>query len=203
MTLPWRFVPLTLLVMCAVGMAGLIRRHGGRYGRSPVQLFRSGSTVQSIREIRIILLALVLVWQALAAAFALYVPLGTRLFAALPGPGTLVFLAGVSLVAAAITNMGASWQMGFNQDVPPAGLVTAGLFRFSRNPIYLGMVVALVGWMLLVPTLLSLIIVAGMALGVRRQALDEEGYLLRTYGAEFSAWAREVGRFVPWVGRLR
>jgi protein-S-isoprenylcysteine O-methyltransferase Ste14 len=26
--------------------------------------------------------------------------------------------------------------------------------------------------------------------------------LIRTYGADYEAWAREVGRFVPWFGRL-
>jgi protein-S-isoprenylcysteine O-methyltransferase Ste14 len=56
--------------------------------------------------------------------------------------------------------------------------------------------------MLLIPAILSLVIVIGAILNLRYQALEEEEYLIRTYGADYEAWAREVGRFVPWFGRL-
>ncbi len=148
-------------------------------------------------------LGALLLWQALAEPFGLYAPLGRAFFGALPATGTLVFLLGVSVTAAGITNMGEAWQIGFDQQARPVALVMTGLFRFSRNPIYLGMVVALLGWMFLIPTLLSLIIVVGTAIGVRRQAIEEEHHLSRIYGPEFSTWAREVGRFVPLIGRAR
>lgn len=159
--------------------------------------------VQNIREARVVGLGLILVWQALAAGFGLYVPLAGLLFAPWTKLGVTVFAAGVALVGAAIADMGPSWQMGFDQSVPEHGLVKSGVFRWSRNPIYLGLIVLFIGWLLVLPTLLSLIIVAGVGLGVRRQAIDEEEYLQRTYGPEFRAWAGEVGRFVPWLGRLR
>ena len=56
--------------------------------------------------------------------------------------------------------------------------------------------------MLLIPAILSLVIVIGAILNLRYQALEEEEYLIRTYGPQYEAWAREVGRFVPWFGRL-
>ena len=100
--------------------------------------------------------------------------------------------------------MGASWEIPISpeQNSPAAGLITSGSFRFSRNPIYLGGIVTLVGWMLLIPALLSFIIVIAAILNLRHQALEEEEYLIRTYGPQYEAWAREVGRFVPWFGRL-
>jgi len=196
-------MPLALLCVCGAGLVWRVRRSTKRYGRSPIRLFHSGRTVQNIREIQVIGLGLVLVWQALAAGFGFYVPLANLLFAPWPKLGAAVFAAGIALVAAAISDMGASWQMGFDQTVPQQGLVKTGVFRLSRNPIYLGLAVMFIGWLLVLPTLLSLIIVVGVALGVRRQAIDEEEYLQRTYGPEFRVWAREVGRFVPWLGRLR
>jgi protein-S-isoprenylcysteine O-methyltransferase Ste14 len=203
MTLAGRFLPLALLAICAAGMAGFIERYRRNYTRSPVRLFRSGRTVQSMREAGAMVVGVFLVWQGLAQAFGLYVPLRTRLFDAPAELGVLVFLSGMSLIACAVINMGASWQMGFDQNLPPQRLIQTGVFRFSRNPIYLGMVVALLGWMLLIPTLLSLIMLTGLAIGVRRQAVEEEESLSRTFGAQFDAWARDVGRFVPWLGRLR
>jgi protein-S-isoprenylcysteine O-methyltransferase Ste14 len=148
-------------------------------------------------------LGLVLVWQALAAGFGFYIPLAGLLFAPWPKLGVAVFAAGLALIAIAIADMGPSWQIGFDQTVPEHGLVRTGVFGLSRNPIYLGLGVLFIGWLLLLPTLLSLIIVVGVALGVRRQAIDEEEYLQQIYDSEFRAWAREVGRFVPLLGRLR
>ena len=199
----WRFMPLALLCVCGAGLVWRARRSTKKYGRSPIRLFHSGRTVQNIREIRVVGLGLVLVWQALAAGFGLYVPLAGLLFAPWPKLGAAVFAAGIALVAAAISDMGPSWQMGFDQTVPEHGLVKTGVFRLSRNPIYLGLIVLFIGWLLVLPALLSLIIVVGVALGVQRQAIDEEEYLQRTYGPEFRVWAGEVGRFVPWLGRLR
>jgi protein-S-isoprenylcysteine O-methyltransferase Ste14 len=143
------------------------------------------------------------VWQALAVGLGFYVPLAGLLFAPWPKLGGAVFAASIALIATAIADMGPSRQMGFDQTVPEYGLVRTGVFRFSRNPIYLGLDVLFVGWFLILPTLLSLIIVIGVAFGVRRQAIDEEEYLRQIYGSEFRAWAREVGRFVPWLGCLR
>jgi protein-S-isoprenylcysteine O-methyltransferase Ste14 len=196
-------MPLALLCVCGAELVWRARRSTKKYGRSPIRLFQSGRTVQNIREIRVVGLGLVLVWQALAAGFGFYVPLAVLLFAPWPKLGVAVFAAGMALVAAAIADMGPSWQMGFDQTVPEHGLVKTGVFRLSRNPIYLGLLVLFIGWLLVLPTMLSLIIVVGVALGVRRQAIDEEEYLQRTYGPEFRVWAREVGRFVPWLGRLR
>lgn len=203
MTPFWRFLPLLLLGACGVGLVWRARRSSERYGRSPIRLFHSSRTVQNIREIRVVGLGLVLAYQAFAAGFGFYIPLAGLLFAPWPKAGMAVFAAGMALVATAIADMGPSWQMGFDQTVPEHGLVKTGVFRLSRNPIYLGLVVLSIGWFLVLPTLLSLIIVVGLALGVRRQAIDEEEYLQRIYGLEFRGWAREVGRFVPWFGRLR
>jgi protein-S-isoprenylcysteine O-methyltransferase Ste14 len=38
--------------------------------------------------------------------------------------------------------------------------------------------------------------------GIRRQVAEEERYLRHAYGADYSAYAAQVGRFTPWLGRL-
>jgi len=200
----WRFVPLAMLAMYAAVMSGIIARFRVRYGRSPIRLSGSGGAMDRIRAVALILFGALLVWQAVAAAFGRYIPLGNRLFDPLPALGAIVAFAGASLILSAIATMGASWDIPVSaeRDSPAAGLITSGPFRFSRNPIYLGFGITIVGWMLLIPTILSLVIVIGAILNLRYQALEEEEHLIRTYGADYEAWAREVGRFVPWFGRL-
>src|ERR1017187_62554 len=200
----WRFVPLAMLAIYAAVMSGIIVRYRRRYGRSPIRLSGSGGAMDRIRETALILFGVLLVWQAVAAAFGLYIPLGNRLFDPLPALGTIVAFAGALLILSAIATMGASWEIPVSaeRDSPAAGLITSGPFRFSRNPIYLGFGITIVGWMLLIPAILSLVIVIGAILNLRYQALEEEEYLIRTYGADYEAWAREVGPFLPWFGRL-
>jgi protein-S-isoprenylcysteine O-methyltransferase Ste14 len=115
--------------------------------------------------------------------------------------GAVLLLGGTALLAAAQLNMGASWRIGIKQGEAP-GLVTAGLYRFCRHPIYLGLLAALTGYAALLPTPLSLALLASAYLGARVQAAAEEAHLDRTYGEAFRAYARRTGRFLPGIGRL-
>jgi protein-S-isoprenylcysteine O-methyltransferase Ste14 len=65
------------------------------------------------------------------------------------------------------------------------------------------MLITIAGYALLIPTPLSLAMLVGAFIGIRRQVLAEEEYLIRTYGDAFRAYARRVGRFLPGIGRLR
>ena len=82
-------------------------------------------------------------------------------------------------------------------------MITTGLFRWVRNPIYSGLLSLLVGFVLVSPALpfLALSLLTGLLL--RRQALREEEHLRRLHGRAFSDWASRVGRFLPGIGRLR
>src|SRR5262249_21250539 len=106
------------------------------------------------------------------------------------------------LIIQAQAHLGASWRIGIDERSKP-GLVTDGLYAISRNPIFLGMLISLFGFTLLIPTLLSLIALLGTTIAIRSQVLEEESYLRRMYNADFLAYASRVGRFLPWLGRLR
>jgi protein-S-isoprenylcysteine O-methyltransferase Ste14 len=98
--------------------------------------------------------------------------------------------------------MGASWRIGVDES-ERTELVTGGVFALCRNPIYTFMVVAWVGFALLVPTWLSLAsIPAGIVAFQVQVRLVEEPHLLRAHGEPYRAWASRVGRFVPGLGSL-
>jgi protein-S-isoprenylcysteine O-methyltransferase Ste14 len=98
--------------------------------------------------------------------------------------------------------MGASWRIGVDES-ERTELVTGGAFALCRNPIYTFMVIAWVGFALLVPTWLSVasIPVGIVALEVQVR-LVEEPHLLRVHGEPYRAWASRVGRFLPGLGRI-
>ena len=178
-----------------------------RYGSSGIVLFRSGRPGQHLREALFVVLAVALLAEASLAAVAPrrlpgLVPLAPATAAVLRATGAVMVLGATALMLAAQLDLGASWRVGIDEGARP-GLVTGGLYRYSRNPIYVAMLTALLGFALLLPSWISLGLLIGAGLGIRRHVRDEEAYLARTYGEEYRRYAARVGRFVPGVGRLR
>ena len=178
-----------------------------RYGSTGIVLFRSGRPGQDLREALFLVLAAALLAEATLAAVAPgrlpgLVPLAPATTAVLRATGIVVVLGATTLMLAAQLHLGASWRVGIDEGARP-GLVARGLYRYSRNPIYVAMLTALLGFALLLPTWISLILLIGAGIGVRRHVTDEEAYLARAYGEEYRCYAARVGRFVPGVGRLR
>jgi len=75
--------------------------------------------------------------------------------------------------------------------------VTAGAYRFSRNPMYLGMALMLSGWSLLWTSLGGLLVVpAFVAVLTRLQIIPEEEQLKKTFGAPYQAYLQQVRRWL-------
>jgi len=76
-------------------------------------------------------------------------------------------------------------------------LVTSGLFRFTRNPMYLGMVLFLLGLAVFLGSLSALIPVAVYAWIIDRQFIrNEELFLQEIFGEEYLAYMRRVRRWI-------
>ncbi|MBN2905548.1 MAG: isoprenylcysteine carboxylmethyltransferase family protein [Rhodobacteraceae bacterium] len=79
----------------------------------------------------------------------------------------------------------------------PNKLVTTGLYRLSRNPIYLADAGILVGLILIWDALPSLILVPLFIKVIeRRFILREEAFIRDRFGAEFDAYAARVRRWI-------
>lgn len=82
-----------------------------------------------------------------------------------------------------------------------SALVVRGIYRRTRNPMYLGFALALLGWALALGTLAALaplpIFVAWLN---RWQIAPEEAALRARFGADFDAYAARVPRWLPRPG---
>jgi len=80
-----------------------------------------------------------------------------------------------------------------------SALVTSGVFAYSRNPMYLALLLALSGWALwlgvLTPWLMLPLFVTTLT---RLQILPEERALEGLFGADYLAYRRTTAR---WLGR--
>ena len=113
--------------------------------------------------------------------------------------GWVIAALGLVVVMTAQAQMGASWRIGIDAESTP--LVTGGLFRIVRNPIYSGLFVFGAGLVLVSPSPWLAAIELASLLVIRAQVLREEAHLRRIHGREFDDWAGRVGRFLPWIGR--
>jgi protein-S-isoprenylcysteine O-methyltransferase Ste14 len=119
----------------------------------------------------------------------------------LPGRGVAVLA-----IAAGGVCIGATAFLQFrktNTTVNPmtpeasSALVVAGIFRWTRNPMYLGMLVVLIAWALWLSNALAFIVLPLFVAYLNRfQILPEERALQARFGAEFERYCRSVRRWL-------
>jgi protein-S-isoprenylcysteine O-methyltransferase Ste14 len=139
------------------------------------------------------LAAAALMWLASALTPTFALPLSLRIAAAV----LFAILAVWTIIAARVTlgRAQTTWQPTSPERT--SSLVTTGAYRFSRNPIYLGMLLGLVGWALLLASPLALIVSGGFALYVDRfQIGPEERTLSTLFGREYREYVTHVRRWL-------
>lgn len=78
-----------------------------------------------------------------------------------------------------------------------SALVDTGVYRITRNPMYVGLVFILSGWCVFLSSPVALIVVAGFASYVHRfQILPEERALIALFGDEYTRYQSTVRRWL-------
>ena len=137
------------------------------------------------------------VFLSLAWVQAHRLPLGPQGGALTDLIGGLAVGGGVLLVVLAVIEM----RRARTTVIPhreAAALVTSGIFRFSRNPIYLGDALVLTGVILFWGAWPSLLLVPVFGwLITDRFILDEERRLAARFGRTFEAYVARTPRWLP------
>ncbi len=80
-------------------------------------------------------------------------------------------------------------------------LAVTGPYARIRHPQYVAFVLVLLGFLLLWPTLLTLVMFPILLIMYGRLAITEEAEMRKQFGEEFEAYARRTPRFIPHWGR--
>lgn len=111
-----------------------------------------------------------------------------------PGVACLAIAAG--LAAAAVFAFARARTTIIPHRVPSA-LVTGGIFRVSRNPIYLADLLILLGFSLIWGKLLGFVLLPVLAILLERRFIrPEESRMRDAFGAEFDAYSRRTRRWI-------
>ncbi len=119
--------------------------------------------------------------------------------AASPAPmlSVIVLLIGSLVIIASQAGMGSSWRVGVPREEHHIGaLVTGGMHQFSRNPVYLGIMMFLLGALIAAPGPLTLAGVVLSYIGLTIIIRQEERYLKDRFGEEYERYAARVRRWL-------
>ena len=128
--------------------------------------------------------------QLMSIAFGWnHLPAGARF------TGFLVGMLGNGIFLLSVLCMKDSWRAGI-PDKDKTELVTTGIYKFSRNPAFLGFDLMYVGVLLMYGNLLTLGFSAFAMVMLHLQILQEERYLESAFGAAYMAYKQQVFRYL-------
>jgi protein-S-isoprenylcysteine O-methyltransferase Ste14 len=113
------------------------------------------------------------------------------------GIGGGLLLGSLVWIVVAQIQMGNAWRIGVDQQTATE-LVDQGLFALSRNPIFLGMRINLLGLFLVLPTAATLAIWLVGDVLMQIQVRLEEDHLLSVHGDRYRAYQQKTGRWLAW-----
>ncbi|MDN3693323.1 isoprenylcysteine carboxylmethyltransferase family protein [Chryseobacterium tructae] len=192
------FIPLYFMLFFAVSFLGISIAVAKKIGKSPNVLPKDDSAYALVGLYFKLILAVLWIYtllplwspsieedfkiEILRCALFQYFGVGLMLFAFV-------------WVVIAQLQMKNSWRIGIDQSIKTE-LITSGLFQFSRNPIFLGMTLSLIGFFFAFPTMITFFLFIIGSILMQIQIRLEEEHLLRQHGSVYIAYKKRVERML-------
>jgi len=109
--------------------------------------------------------------------------------------GWVLLILSLIVVWISQTQMANSWRIGIDEN-NKTKLVTNGFFSLSRNPIFLGMMIANIGLFLVIPNAFTLLIISLSTITINTQIRLEEEFLKRKFESEYLDYTEKVRRWI-------
>ena len=187
---PYALLALTVLAVfygIYFGKMLVQKRHGIRthqIGRRKEKELHTVETLMSIATLG------APIAQLMSIAFGWnHLPAGARF------TGFLIGLLGDGIFLLSVLCMKDSWRAGI-PDKDKTELVTTGIYKFSRNPAFLGFDFMYIGVLLMYGNLLTLGFSVFAMVMLHLQILQEERYLESAFGAAYAAYKKQVCRYL-------
>ena len=168
-------------------------------GVNPYKLGSSDSAHDYVgKNFRIVLVVCTLVIFTFVfspSAYRQLLPIPFLVSDALVWIGIVLLLVALAWILIAQLQMQKSWRIGIDEDIKTE-LVQRGLFKISRNPIFLGMRLMLVGLFLILPNALMLVVLVTGEILIQIQVRLEEEFLTRMHGETYLAYQKQIRRWL-------
>lgn len=109
--------------------------------------------------------------------------------------GFLIAMAGDIIFLVSVIKMKDSWRAGIPEN-DSTSLVTDGIYKFSRNPAFLGFDFMYIGMLLLYMNIATIVFTVFAVTMLHMQILQEERYLQDIFGDEYLEYKKHVFRYL-------
>lgn len=110
--------------------------------------------------------------------------------------GAFLIIPGIFIIYKGIKDLKLKYShSGYNKG---DALVTAGIYAYTRNPMYFGATIMIFGWFLVFPYTFLLISACLFTILFYITAKSEEKQLSQKYGKKYNAYKRKVPFFIPY-----
>jgi len=142
-----------------------------------------------------LLVLVVLIYALSPAAYAYLAPIRWLEHPSLQWIGVAFVIFSLVWTTIAQAQMGEAWRIGIDAE-HRTPLVQKGIFRISRNPIYIGVVITLSGVFLIIPNALTLLILIVDLVLIGVQVRLEEEHVGEMYPREYAEYCQRVRRWL-------
>jgi len=109
--------------------------------------------------------------------------------------GLIIMLLGIVVFILAMATMRNNWRAGYSEE-QNTNLVTTGIYKYSRNPAFLGFDFLYLGCALVFPNVLNVLFSIAVIVLFHIQILGEEKFLERTFVEEYLKYKKSVMRYL-------
>ena len=192
------FAPLFFLAYLLIAFAWPTIRTWRQTGINPVTFSNTDSAhdyVGKIFKLILALIPLVIVAYFSDQIYPYLLPANYLDSSNLQFAGIGLFLLSLFWTAIAQMQMGNSWRIGIDSN-KHSDLVVSGLFKVSRNPIFLGMIFTLVGFFMMLPNAITLLVMVTGYFLIQIQIRLEEEFLLTQHGSKYQEYKDHTRRLL-------
>jgi protein-S-isoprenylcysteine O-methyltransferase Ste14 len=193
------YLPIYLLIYFAVAFIFPTYNTWKKTGINPITFGKEDTAHNYIGFVMKVLIGLlfvsVLLFSLSNKLYNFLVPIGYLQIVLLQIIGLAIIHISLIWIAIAQYQMSTSWRIGIDE-INKTELKTKGIFSISRNPIFLGMILSVLGIFFILPNALTFFITLTTYFVIQIQIRLEEEFLARLHGKNYEQYKQSTRRLI-------
>ena len=193
------YLPLYLVLYMMVAFVLPSYRTYKQTGINPITFGKTGNAHDYIGFVMKVLIALlfiaVFIYSFSDKAYQYLVPISYLMKEVFMIVGLILIHLSLLWISVAQYQMSNSWRIGIDEN-NKTELITKGLFSYSRNPIFLGMIISVTGIFFILPNAITLFLMLSTYIVIQIQIRLEEKFLEKQHGQEYLSYKQTTKRLL-------
>ena len=193
------YLPLYLVLYMMVAFVLPSYRTYKQTGINPITFGKTGNAHDYIGFVMKVLIALlfiaVFIYSFNDKAYQYLVPISYLMKEVFMIVGLILIHLSLLWISVAQYQMSNSWRMGIYEN-NKTELITKGLFSYSRNPIFLGMIISVTGIFFILPNAITFFLMLSTYIVIQIQIRLEEEFLEKQHGEQYLIYKQTTKRLL-------